>query len=139
MVIRFGGVTAVGGVILLALGLVPKLAVIVASVPQFVLGGAGVVMFGMVCATGIRILGGVDFAKNRLNLYIVALSVGFGMIPLVADKFFSQMPKSLSPLLHSGILLCSIVAVLLNAFFNHIKTASEAGGESAAASAKSEA
>ena len=137
--VRSRWVTAVGGVILLALGLVPKLAVIVASVPQFVLGGAGVVMFGMVCATGIRILGGVDFAKNRLTRYIVALSVGFGMIPLVADKFFSQMPKSLSPLLHSGILLCSIVAVLLNAFFNHIKTASEAGGESAAASAKSEA
>ena len=42
---------------------------------------------------------------------IVALAIGFGMIPLVADKFFSQMPKSLSPLLHSGILLCSIVAV----------------------------
>ena len=99
---------------------------------------------GLVGVTGVRsrwvtAVGGVDFAKNRLNLYIVALSVGFGMIPLVADKFFSQMPKSLSPLLHSGILLCSIVAVLLNAFFNHIKTASEAGGESAAASAKSEA
>jgi NCS2 family nucleobase:cation symporter-2 len=137
--VRSRWVTAVGGVILLLLGLVPKLAVIVASVPQFVLGGAGVVMFGMVCATGIRILGGVDFAKNRLNLYIVAISVGFGMIPLVAEKFFGQMPKGLSPLLHSGILLCSIVAVLLNAFFNHIKTASESALESAAASKKSEA
>ena len=137
--VRSRWVTAVGGVILLALGLVPKLAVIVASVPQFVLGGAGVVMFGMVCATGIRILGGVDFAKNRLNLYIVAISVGFGMIPLVADKFFGQMPKGLSPLLHSGILLCSIVAVLLNAFFNHIKTASESAQESALASKKAEA
>ncbi len=137
--VRSRWVTAVGGVILLALGLVPKLAVIVASVPQFVLGGAGVVMFGMVCATGIRILGGVDFAKNRLNLYVVAISVGFGMIPLVADKFFGQMPKGLSPLLHSGILLCSIVAVVLNAFFNHLNTASDSAQESAAASKKSEA
>ncbi len=137
--VRSRWVTAVGGVILLALGLVPKLAVIVASVPQFVLGGAGVVMFGMVCATGIRILGGVDFAKNRLNLYVVAISVGFGMIPLVADKFFGQMPKGLSPLLHSGILLCSIVAVVLNAFFNHLNTASDSAQESAAASRKSEA
>jgi putative selenate reductase len=132
-------VTALGGVILLALGLVPKLAVIVASVPQFVLGGAGIVMFGMVCATGIRILGGVDFAKNRLNLYIVALSIGFGMIPLVAEKFFSQMPKGLSPLLHSGILLCSIVAVALNAFFNHLQGAETAAAESKQASAKAEA
>ncbi|MBP7674825.1 MAG: purine permease [Thermoanaerobaculia bacterium] len=137
--VRSRWVTAVGGVLLLALGLVPKLAFVVASVPQFVLGGAGIVMFGMVCATGIRILGGVDFAKNRLNLYIVALAVGFGMIPLVAEKFFSQMPKALSPLLHSGILLCSIVAVALNAFFNGLKGAEAAASESQAASAKAEA
>jgi NCS2 family nucleobase:cation symporter-2 len=137
--VRSRWVTAVGGVILLALGLVPKLAYVVASVPQFVLGGAGIVMFGMVCATGIRILGGVDFAKNRLNLYIVALAVGFGMIPLVADKFFAQMPKALSPLLHSGILLCSIVAVALNAFFNHLKGADAAAAEVEKAAAKAEA
>ncbi len=137
--VRSRWVTAVGGVILLALGLVPKLAFVVASVPQFVLGGAGIVMFGMVCATGIRILGGVDFAKNRLNLYIVALAVGFGMIPLVAERFFAQMPKALSPLLHSGILLCSIVAVALNAFFNGLKGAEAAASESLAASAKAEA
>jgi NCS2 family nucleobase:cation symporter-2 len=61
------------------------------------------------------------------------------MIPLVAEGFFNQMPKALSPLLHSGILLASIVAVVLNAFFNHIKSSEEAGVESAAAAAKSEA
>jgi NCS2 family nucleobase:cation symporter-2 len=132
-------VCAAGGGILILLGLLPKLAVIVASVPQFVLGGAGIVMFGMLCATGIRILGGVDFQHNRLNLYIVAISIGFGMIPLVADKFFSQMPKALSPLLHSGILLASIAAVALNAFFNHLKAADQAATEAADASHGSEA
>ncbi|MFZ1614088.1 MAG: nucleobase:cation symporter-2 family protein [Holophaga sp.] len=132
-------VCAAGGGILILLGLLPKLAVIVASVPQFVLGGAGIVMFGMVCATGIRILGGVDFQNNRHNLYIVAISIGFGMIPLVANTFFSQMPKSLGPLLDSGILLASIVAVALNAFFNHLKAADVAGKEAADASHGSEA
>jgi NCS2 family nucleobase:cation symporter-2 len=131
--VRSRWVCAAGGVVLVLLGLVPKLAVIVASVPQFVLGGAGIVMFGMVCATGIRILGGVDFQKNRQNLYVVAIGVGFGMIPLVAEKFFSQMPKELSPLLHSGILLASMVAVLLNFFFNQIKSAERAEQESAGA------
>jgi uric acid transporter len=131
--VRSRWVCAAGGAFLVLLGLLPKLAVIVASVPQFVLGGAGIVMFGMVCATGIRILGGVDFQKNRHNLYVVAIGVGFGMIPLVADKFFSQMPKALSPLLHSGILLASIVAVLLNFFFNQVKSAEKAGQESAGA------
>ena len=132
-------VCAAGGGILILLGLLPKLAVVVASVPQFVLGGAGIVMFGMVCATGIRILGGVDFQHNRLNLYIVAISIGFGMIPMVADTFFNKMPKGLSPLLHSGILLASLAAVALNAFFNHLQAADEAGHEAAKASQSSEA
>jgi NCS2 family nucleobase:cation symporter-2 len=137
--VRSRYVCVMGGGILLTLGLIPKLAFVVASVPQFVLGGAGIVMFGMVAATGVRILGGVDFQKNRNNLYIVAISIGFGMIPLVADKFFSQMPKALGPLLGSGILLASIVAVILNLFFNQLKRGDAARHESAEATQASEA
>jgi NCS2 family nucleobase:cation symporter-2 len=106
------------GVIMVGLGLLPKMAALVESVPQFVLGGAGLVMFGMVAATGIRILGGVDFKGNRHNLYIVAVSIGFGMVPLVAPRWMQQMPHNLHPLLESGILLAALSAVLLNAFFN---------------------
>ena len=91
---------------------------VVASVPQFVLGGAGIVMFGMVAATGIRILAASTTSRQPANPYIIAISIGFGMIPLVADQFFQSMPKALSPLLHSGILLASIAAVLLNLYFN---------------------
>jgi uric acid transporter len=83
-----------------------------------VLGGAGVVMFGMVLATGIRILAKVDYVHNNYNAYIVAISVALSMIPIVSDKFFSKMPPQLGPLLHSGILLAAVTAVLLNAFFN---------------------
>jgi NCS2 family nucleobase:cation symporter-2 len=126
-------VAVAGGVIMLALGLMPKLSALVESVPQFVLGGAGLCMFGMVAATGIRILSGVDFKTRRNNLLIVAISLGFGMIPLVAPKFFEHMPKALSPLLESGILLASIVAVVLNAYFNGVKDASEALAEATAA------
>ncbi|MBL8463835.1 MAG: purine permease, partial [Thauera sp.] len=93
-------------------------ALIIASVPQYVLGGAGLVMFGMVAATGIKILLAADLRNNRFNLYIVALSMGAGMIPMVAPKFFQNMPHALEPLLHSGILLAAITAVTLNLFLN---------------------
>jgi len=111
-------VCVAGGVIMIVLGLVPKMGALVESVPQFVLGGAGLVMFGMVTATGIRILSTVDFKGNRHNLYIVALSIGFGLVPLVAPRWFQQMPHQLHPLLESGILLTSMAAVALNIFFN---------------------
>ncbi|GLS55783.1 purine permease [Methylobacterium gregans] len=124
--VRSRWVTVAGGFIMLGLGLIPKLAALVEAVPQCVLGGAGLVMFGMVGATGTRILGGVDFAGNRNNLFIVAVSVGFGMIPLVAPAFFKQMPHALHPLLESGILLAAIAAVGLNLFFNGLGGTAEA-------------
>jgi NCS2 family nucleobase:cation symporter-2 len=111
-------VCVAGGLILIVLGLVPKMGALVESVPTIVLGGAGLVMFGMVAATGIRILAAVDFARNRNNLFIVAVSVGMGMIPLVAPNFKQWMPHEIHPLIESGILLASVTAVLLNAFFN---------------------
>ena len=55
---------------------------------------------------------------NRANAYIVAISIGVGMIPMAAPSFFAQMPKAFGPLLHSGILLAAIAAVVLNLFFN---------------------
>ena len=120
--VRSRWVTATGGVIMILMGLVPKFGALASSVPLYVLGGAGIVMFGMVAATGIRILSGVDYAKNRFNLYVVALSLGFGLIPLVAPAFFAKIGTvggvSLKPILDSGILLTSFVAILLNLYFN---------------------
>jgi uric acid transporter len=114
-------VCVAGGIILIVLGLMPKMGALVESVPTMVLGGAGLVMFGMVAATGIRILAGVDFARNRNNLFIVAVSIGMGMIPLVAPNFKQWMPHDIHPLIESGILLASLSAVILNAFFNGAK------------------
>ena len=111
-------VCVAGGIIMIVLGLLPKMAAFVESIPQFVLGGAGLVMFGMVAATGIRILSTVDYKNNRHNLYVVALSIGFGLIPLVAPRWTQQMAHGLHPLLESGILLTAVAAVVLNIFFN---------------------
>ena len=111
-------VCVAGGLILIVLGLVPKMGALVESLPLSVLGGAGLVMFGMVAATGIRILAAVDFKTNRNNLFIIAVSLGFGMIPLIAPNFKQWMPHDIHPLIESGILLATISAVVLNAFFN---------------------
>jgi uracil-xanthine permease len=116
--VRSRWVCVAGGVIMIVLGLLPKMAAFVESIPTFVLGGAGLVMFGMVAATGIRILSTVDYKGNRHNLYIVALAIGFGLIPLVAPRWTQQMAHGLHPLLESGILLTAVAAVALNLFFS---------------------
>ncbi len=127
--VRSRWVTVTGGALMILMGLVPKLGALAESIPIYVLGGAGIVMFGMVAATGIRILSDVDFKDNKFNLYIVALSVGFGLIPLVAPDFFKKTltyVPALGPILHSGILLTAFVAVLLNLYFNGVGTRADA-------------
>lgn len=122
--IRSRFAVATSGVILVTFGLFPKMGAVVASIPQAVLGGAGICMFGMVAATGIKILQRVNF-EHRTNLLVVAVSLGLGVIPMVAPKFFHALPAWSAPFTHSGITLAAISAVLLNALFNHIGTLEE--------------
>jgi NCS2 family nucleobase:cation symporter-2 len=129
-------VCVTGGVIMLALGLVPKLAFVVASIPQCVLGGAGFIMFGMVAATGIKILATVDYVSQRNNVLVVAVSIGFGVIPIVSPNFFRIMPPELKPIFGDPIIMTSLAAVALNAFFN--RTTNEQAQQDAMLAAQAE-
>ena len=113
-------VVSAGGLILVILGLLPVLGRVVAAVPTPVLGGAGVVLFGTVAASGIRTLAKVEY-KNNMNLIIVAASVGFGMIPIAAPAFYDKFPSWFGTIFHSGISSAAVMAILLNLLFNHLK------------------
>jgi NCS2 family nucleobase:cation symporter-2 len=112
-------VVVAAGMILMALGLFPKAAAAVACIPTPVLGGAGIAMFGMVAASGIRSLTAVKFEGNH-NAMIVAVSIGIGLIPLAVPSFYQNFPKWAQVILHSGITSGSIMAIVLNYFFNEI-------------------
>ncbi len=113
-------VVAAGGVILVLLGLLPVLGRVVAAVPTAVLGGAGIVLFGTVAASGIRTLAKVEY-RNNMNLIIVAASIGFGMIPIAAPTFYDKFPTWFATIFHSGISSAAVMAILLNLLFNHLK------------------
>lgn len=115
--VRSRFVVSSAGVILILLGLFPKLAAIVASIPGPVLGGAGIALFGTVAASGIRTLTKVKFDGNS-NLLIVAISLGIGLIPLGSSTFYSKFPDWLQIILNSGITAGSITAILLNLVLN---------------------
>ena len=112
-------VVAVSGLILVVLGLVPKMAAIVACIPNSVLGGAGIAMFGMIIASGIRALSKVNFEGNY-NLMLVAVSIGMSMVTLTEPNFYHNFPSWTAVILHSGITLGSLTAVILNLLFNGV-------------------
>ena len=112
-------VVTAGGVVLVVLGLLPVLGRVVAAVPTPVLGGAGIVLFGSVAASGIRTLAKVDYRGN-MNLVIVATSIGIGMLPIAAPTIYDQMPTWFNTIFHSGISSADVAAILLNLLFNHL-------------------
>jgi uric acid transporter len=110
-------VVAAAGAILVALGLFPKMAAIIAAIPTPVLGGAGIVMFGMVAASGIKTLGKVQFEGTH-NSMVIAVSLGAGMITLAEPNFYQQLPGWAQIILNSGITAGSMAAITLNALLN---------------------
>jgi uric acid transporter len=110
-------VVAAAGVILVSLGLFPKMAAIVATIPKPVLGGAGIAMFGMVAASGIKTLGKVQFEGTH-NIMVISISLGVGMISLAEPKFYQLFPGWAQIVLNSGITAGSVTAIILNALLN---------------------
>ena len=104
------------GAMMLVLALFPRLSALVAAVPPSVLGGAALVLFGMVAASGIRSLAAAGLDRSREDLLVVAISLGMGLIPTFSDRFFAAAPAALAPFTHSGVLLGIVTAILLNIF-----------------------
>uniref|UniRef100_A0AAU2W1L3 Purine permease n=1 Tax=Streptomyces sp. NBC_00008 TaxID=2903610 RepID=A0AAU2W1L3_9ACTN len=117
--VRSRFVVATGGGILIVLGLVPVAASVIALVPLPVLGGAGIVLFGSVAASGIQTLATAALEKGE-NALIVAAAVGIGLIPIAAPDFYHAFPKDLLVVLDSGISTGCVVAIVLNLAFNHL-------------------
>lgn len=119
--IRSRYAVAGAGIILITLGLLPVMGRVIAAVPPSVLGGAGIVLFGTVAASGIRTLSKVEY-NNNMNLIIVATSLGFGMIPIAAPKFYEHFPTWFATIFHSGISSAALMAITLNIVFNRLTT-----------------
>lgn len=109
-------VATFAGAVLVLLGLLPKLGAIVEGIPQGVLGGAGVALFGMVAASGVRTLSRVRF--NNANVLVVAISIGVGLLPTVSPDLYTQFPSWFQIIFNSGISAGALTAIVLNLVFN---------------------
>ncbi|MCP2257737.1 xanthine permease [Streptoalloteichus tenebrarius] len=115
--VRSRFVVAVGGGVLVLLGLLPPLGALVAAIPSPVLGGAGIALFGTVAASGVRTLGRSGF-RGPHDLLVVGVALGVGMIPLAAPTFWEQLPDAARTVLDSGISVGTVAAIALNLLFN---------------------
>ena len=105
-------VAITAGVLLMAMSFLPKFATLVSIMPMAVLGGAGVLMFGNVAASGVKSLSRVNF-DNR-NLVIVAAGLGVGLGVSFRPEIVAGLPGILGGLFSSGISAGTIVTLVLN-------------------------
>jgi OHCU decarboxylase len=112
-------VVATAGIIMIFLGLLPKIAAIVASIPSPVLGGAALAMFATVAVVGIQTLSRVDFHDHR-NIVIVGTSIGLAVLVTVQPDVSKAVPEWAQIILGSGITLGSLTAIFLNLLFFHM-------------------
>jgi xanthine permease XanP len=99
---------------LVLLGLFPTVAGAIQAVPEPVLGGAVMVMFGAVAAAGINILASVTLDRRALLIIAVSLALGLGVSQV--PEFLVHMPAALRHVLESGVATGGICAVLMNWF-----------------------
>ncbi|MFP4976463.1 nucleobase:cation symporter-2 family protein [Paenibacillus sp. CN-4] len=111
--VKTRNVIIAAGVIMVGLGLLPKLAALTTVVPNAVLGGAMIVMFGSVAASGMSILSEVDLRKDG-NLLIAACSIAVGLGSATLPQIFDQLPEFARMLLQNGIVSGSLTAIVLN-------------------------
>lgn len=117
-------VIVTAGVMLIALGFVPKIAALTTIIPTAVLGGAMVAMFGMVISQGIKMLSRV-ITDSPENSMIIACSIGMGLGVTVVPELFSQLPASVQILTSNGIVAGSVTAIILNIVFHMLPTRKE--------------
>ncbi|MTI67274.1 MAG: purine permease [Firmicutes bacterium] len=105
-------VVALSGVILILTGLFPKLGALVSIMPNPVLGGAGIMMFGMIAVGGIKILKQVNF--TRRNSLVVAIALGLGLAVVVRPDILKNFPEWARTIFESGITTGTVAALILN-------------------------
>ena len=115
--VRSRKIILIAGIMLITLGFVPKIAAFTTIIPNAVLGGAMIAMFGMVVSQGIKMLSKI-ITDSQENSMIIACAIGIGLGVTVVPELFAQFPSSLKILTSNGIVAGSVTAIVLNILFN---------------------
>lgn len=117
---------------LVLLGLFPGVASFVQLIPEPVLGGATIVMFGTIAAAGVRIISRVDLDRRAILIMALSFSMGLGIAQ--KPEILQFMPEFIKNLFSSGVAAGGITAIVLNLLLPEVRR-----DEDAASVAKTEA
>src|SRR5690606_24883672 len=105
-------VLGIAAVFLVIAGLLPKFGAVMTTIPYPVLGGATIIVFGMITMTGIQLL--VKDELSSRNITIVALSVALAMGLNAVPEAIAALPDTARMLIGSPVIVAASMAFILN-------------------------
>lgn len=97
---------------LLLMGLFPIIGACFHIIPSAVLGGALILLFGLITTTGLRLI--FSTPLSRRSTLIIAVSLGLGVATAFRPDFLINFPEWLQDLLHSSVAVAGISAIVTN-------------------------
>jgi len=112
-------VITASGVIMLILGLCPKVGAIVTGIPPAVLGGIYILTWGMLIMQGMRVFGRMRMTNLNMLIAGSTFMVGMGSY-FLPPQFLAILSPSLRALMSTGLIVGTVVGIVLFVIFNTI-------------------
>lgn len=106
-------VAAIGGVVLLLLGFVPKIGALVSIMPDAVLGGGALVLFALIFGAGMRLIA-ENVKLNHRNITIISVSVALGLAVDLRSDVLQNFPEDMQIFLGSALIMGGFAVLIMN-------------------------
>ena len=97
---------------LVILGFFPIVGVVFSFMPEPVLGGATLLMFGTVASAGIKIIASQPLDRKAILVIAISFSMGLGVE--LYPAIFNQFPETIKNIFSSGITTGGLAAIVAN-------------------------
>lgn len=128
-------VYATTGVILVILGVCPKVGAVIAAIPGPIVGGLLLVTIVMLSMQAVRVLG--TMAQTDANMFAAGTGIVIGIgVTVLPREFIATLPTFLRPFVSTGIVMGFLAAAVMHIVFNLILKAGEIEEKGMKSSAK---
>lgn len=119
---------ATGAFILMISGFLPKLGAVFSAIPNAVLGGALITVFGMILINGLKMVAKAGFSER--NVIIMGITFALGMGLASKPDAVAQLPYVLKFIFSDSVIATCLIAIVANLLFPSKKTEEEIAEES---------
>jgi len=115
---------ATGAIIMIVAGLFPAVGAVLATLPEAVLGGCTIMMFGTIVVSGLQMIGNCGYSQRNITIAALSLSIGIGFTQV--PEMFAIFPELIRTIFAENcVAVVFVAAIILNLVMPKEKEATE--------------